>query len=561
MISKAAKLIIEGFHNYKSNFDSITNKARIRFENKQWLEFQNDVAQRLYLHKTYVYATVDVIKEFILKESFVERWQDVYIEYSSLIASRTDVELAYTFFSSVTRKIFPTYFQDHNLSVRILKTKDGKYSVYSSYFTQEDFTKTIKAVLKNIPIQLPYPLIEEDALLIGERLEAAIKEKGFETCQEMAIVKSPFFRNKTGYIAGKIILTEEINIPFLIAMVHREGGLQADAVILTSEKLEVIFSFTRSYFCVETESPSSMVNFLQTLMPGKRQAEIYNSLGFNKHGKTLLFNDLHTFIDSSSEKLVNAPGIKGMVMAVFTFPSFHTVFKIIKDEFDPVKTVTRKEVMEKYRLVYKHDRYGRLADTHEFDNLTLHVDDFDPDLLEELQHVGSRSIKVDGQKVLIKHTFTERKMCPLNLFIEQQEEEIVKKVIVDYGNALKELAYANIFPGDLLMKNFGVTRDFRVVFYDYDEITFVTACNFKKIPVPKTVEELYAFQPYYEVKPNDIFPEEFKNYLVPQGPLRDLFINAHPELFEIDFWEGIKQNHIKGNVFEIVSYDKKNCLR
>jgi isocitrate dehydrogenase kinase/phosphatase len=226
-----------------------------------------------------------------------------------------------------------------------------------------------------------------------------------------------------------------------------------------------------------------------------------------------------------------------------------------------VKTVTRKEVLEKYRWVYKHDKYGRLADTHEFDNLTLLRDTFTPALLEELLMVASRSVKLKGERVLIKHTFTERKMCPLNLFIEENPLDFVKKVIVDFGNALKELAYANIFPGDLLMKNFGVTRDYRVVFYDYDEITFVTSCNFRQIPLPQNNEELYAVQPMYEVKPNDIFPEEFKNYLLPQGELRNILIDSHPELFQVSFWEEVKQMHLKGHPFEIISYDKRNCLR
>jgi isocitrate dehydrogenase kinase/phosphatase len=290
MISETARQIFEGYISYKSKFDSITSNAKMRFENKQWTELQIDVAERLYLHKNSVDLTVVQLIVLLQGEKIdLVFWHQVYEKFSNLIEGRYDTELAYTFFSSATRKVFPDYFQNISSNHIILKNK--RVAGLFADFEDVDLQETVAEILKRIPLQLSYPLINEDKVLISNRLRSAIEHKGFHSFQGITISKSLFFRNKTAYIAGKIILTEDIIIPFLIALVNKEKGLQADAVITTSEELEVIFSFTRSYFCVDTTSPSGMVSFLQELMPQKRQAEIYNSLGFNKHGKTILFNE------------------------------------------------------------------------------------------------------------------------------------------------------------------------------------------------------------------------------------------------------------------------------
>ena len=84
--------------------------------------------------------------------------------------------------------------------------------------------------------------------------------------------------------------------------------------------------------------------------------------------------------------------------------------------------------------------------------------------------------------LVIQHVYIERRMIPLNIYLQEAGPEQMAHAVVEYGNAIKDLVSANIFPGDMLWKNFGVTRHGKVVFYDYDEIEYITDCNFRRVP-------------------------------------------------------------------------------
>ncbi len=237
---------------------------------------------------------------------------------------------------------------------------------------------------------------------------------------------------------------------------------------------------------VDVPVPAEFIGFLRRILPGKHIAELYTSIGFYKHGKSEFYRALINHLANTDDQFIMAPGVRGMVMSVFTLPGFNTVFKIIKDRFSPSKNVDRATVIEKYRLVKSVDRVGRMADTQEFADFRFPLSKFDPACLEELLDVAPSTVSVEGDTVLIRHCWTERRMTPLNLYLDNANEAQVREALEDYGLAIKQLAAANIFPGDMLLKNFGVTRHGRVVFYDYDEICFLTEANFRHIPAPRT---------------------------------------------------------------------------
>jgi isocitrate dehydrogenase kinase/phosphatase len=417
----------------------------------------------------------------------------------------------------------------------------------------------LRKLLLDYGFRLPYEDLDRDVGniigVIRNHLAAQVDVADDEL--EFQVLKHHFFRNKGAYIVGRLV-TAKASIPFVLPVLHNDRGeVYVDTVLFGSDKVSVIFSFTRSYFMVDASIPSQYVLFLQQLMPAKPISEIYSSMGYNKHGKTYYHRCAYRHMTSTSDQFIIAPGIKGMVMSVFTMPSYDFVFKIIKDRFTPPKDMTREQVKAKYALVKRWDRVGRMADTQEFTNLAFSRERFSDELMEELRAVAPSMIEEHGTALVIKHVYVERRMTPLNLYLRDASDEQVRDVMDEYGNAIKQLAAANIFPGDMLLKNFGVTRHGRVVFYDYDEIQPLLDCNFRKIPEPRSEEEEMASQPWYSVGPNDIFPEEFRLFFSGNQRARKVFDEMHSDVYEAEFWQGLQQQIKSGYVDDFFPYRRK----
>jgi isocitrate dehydrogenase kinase/phosphatase len=337
----------------------------------------------------------------------------------------------------------------------------------------------------------------------------------------------------------------------------KKNGIYIDALLTEVNDLSSIFSYNRSYFLVDTDIASEMVDFLKSILPSKSLGELYNSIGFEKHGKTVMFRDFLRHMQISLDKFIIAPGVKGMVMSVFTLPSYNMVFKLIKDTFQPPKQVSEEEVKEKYALVSRHDRVGRMADSHMFENFVFDKKRFSKELLEELELVAPNKLKVSENSVEIKHLYIEKKMVPLNLFLETATPEEAVEVVIEYGKAIKDMARVNIFPGDMLLKNFGVTRLNRVVFYDYDEIGFLTDYNFRKIPESTRYEDDLSSEPWYSVGPNDVFPEEFPKFLIGRPEILKIFYEYHGDLFDVSFWINVQKQLKAGEIVDVFPYRRR----
>jgi len=241
-------------------------------------------------------------------------------------------------------------------------------------------------------------------------------------------------------------------------------------------------------------------------------------------------------------------------MLVFTLPSYPYVFKVIKDVISPPKDTDRRQVMEKYLLVKYHDRVGRMADTLEYKDVAFPKDRFAPGLLDELRALAPAVIEEEGDTLIVKHVYIERRMVPLNMHLDGANDDQVAHAIRDYGNAIKQLAAANIFPGDMLFKNFGLTRFGRVVFYDYDEIVYMTDCTFRRMPAPRTPEDEMSAEPWYPVSAQDVFPEEFGAFLLGEPRVRKVFLEQHADLLDADYWNAIKQRIAAGHIEDVFPY-------
>jgi isocitrate dehydrogenase kinase/phosphatase len=382
-----------------------------------------------------------------------------------------------------------------------------------------------------------------------------------EANQQLQVLSSLFFRNKGAYIVGKAINGAR-EFPFVIPILHnRRGQLVLDTVLTDPEQITILFSFTRAYFLVDMEVPSAYVQFLRSLMPRKPRSETYTILGLQKQGKTLFYRDFLQHLKHSSDYFQIAAGIRGLVMLVFELPSFPYVFKVIKDFYPPPKDTTRAQIKEKYLLVKHHDRVGRMADTLEYSNVAFPLHRFSEELVAELRKFAPSLLEIEDDRIIIRHLYIERRMVPLNIFLTDAEkagnEALLEHAVLEYGNAIRDLVAANIFPGDMLYKNFGVTRHGRVVFYDYDEIEYITDCNFRDIPQARNEEDEMSAEPWYPIGRHDVFPEQFERFLLGNAKIRHYFMKHHPQLLTRAYWQSHKERIMEGVVEDVFPYPQQ----
>jgi isocitrate dehydrogenase kinase/phosphatase len=561
-----ARIVLNGFESYFADFQNITLGARSRFENADWLGIHAATIQRIDLYKLKVNFVLDTV-ELVAGEELrnYEFWRDTRKIYAGLIRNHNNFEIAETFYNSVYNAVF-LHEQVRNDYAFVFSSQgdiplSDSSPVLRYYSVESSLSTTLEKLLVDYCFNIPYEDMERDVnRLVGAFHDELQLDPGFELNENelrLEVLSNHFYRNKGAYIVGRLLSGQD-SMPFVLPLLHNEdGGVYVDTVLFGSNRVSVVFSFTRTYFMVDATIPSQYVLFLAKLMPAKPISEIYSSMGYNKHGKTYYHRSAVRHMESTTDKFVIAPGIKGMVMSVFTLPSYPFVFKIIKDRFTPPKEVTHEEVKAKYRLVKRSDRAGRMADTQEFTNLAFARDRFSEELIEELKQVAPSQVQENGKALIIGHLYVERRMTPLNLYLQDATDDEVEAVMDEYGNSIKQLAAANIFPGDMLLKNFGVTRHGRVVFYDYDEIVLLTECKFRIIPEPRNEVEEMASQPWYSVGQNDIFPEEFRLFFSGNQRARKAFDEKHSDIYEARFWQSLQEQIRSGYVESFYPYRRK----
>ncbi len=561
-----AETVHRTYQAYREEFRDITRRARSRFERREGRGTQLDAAARLEVRAHHIQEiTAEMRQRLGPRAADPALWAEVKGAYARLIAPRPDIELAETFFNTVTRRFFPAARVDPRF--QFLATELDPPVPSPSQHSWDTFPWSgrtrdlVSAILRARPFGVPWEDLERDAALAAHRIDAHVRSLEDGRPVEAAEVLRPvFFRNKGAYLVGRL-QRQTLTTPLIFALLHGERGIFLDAVLLAPADVSNVFSFTRSYFQVEVERPHDVISFLRTILPQKRVSELYISLGHNKHGKTELFREIRGHLSRSTDRFEITRGERGMVMAVFTLPSLDIVFKVIRDRFAFPKSTTREEVMEKYRLVFRHDRAGRLVDAQEFEHLVFDRARFAPELWEELERECAGSLAVRGGEVTIAHLYAERRVTPLDLHLRDGDPASGREAILDYGRAIRDLAATNTFPGDMLLKNFGVTRTGRVIFYDYDELCLVTDCNFRDLPRPRDDGEETAGEPWFYVGERDVFPEEFLPFLGLPGDLKRAFLAVHGELLTAAWWRGIQERHRSGEIVDIFPYRQDQRLR
>ncbi|MBO1519981.1 bifunctional isocitrate dehydrogenase kinase/phosphatase [Oceanisphaera sp. DM8] len=551
------------FEEFYGCFLDITKGAQGRFERQDWEAVQEAGVERIRLYDQHVKKTVQAIRDQHGHARFsASELKSIKQAFNDLLIKQTNPEIAESFYNSVYRRLFRhKNIYANNLYVhRFISCRSATQtaSYCQSYHTRlSELDSTLSHIIEKLGLSVPFCHLSQDVAYVRRYLEEVAPAVFAQQELQIDVINSLFFRNKGAYLIARI-QCNNMTLPFILPILHhKHGGLYIDTLILSYDDASILFSFSRAYFMVWCPEAAPLVQFLRPLLPSKADHEIYSAIGCQKHGKTEFYRDFLQQLHQSRDQFVLAPGIKGMVMSVFTLPSFNIVFKIIKDKFTPPKVINHETVRAKYKLVKQHDRVGRMADTMQFTNFELPLDRISPELLEELQKVAPSQLTITEHTLIIHHLYTERRMTPLNLYLEQASEQARIQVLDEYANAIKQLATANIFPGDMLFKNFGVTRHNRVIFYDYDEISYMTECHFRDIPKARYPEDAFSAEPWYSVAENDIFPEEFATFLLSSPKIRDAFNLEHHDLFTADYWRGLQDKITNGQFGDVFPYSQQ----
>ncbi len=557
--SRAAALVLDAFLDYNARFSDITRRAKRRFERRDWKYVQVDAAARIDLYEVCVRETLGRL-ELMLEERVRSRtvWALIRNELEALVAPMLDREFPKTFFNSLSRRFFHTDGVAVDIEFVALDAEPtagiSDATDLNSYTVADGLDAVCERILADYPFANGYADISTCVSAIAGTLAVRMRESGIKRVRSIDLIKTAFFRERRAYLIGRVN-TSAGDMPLVIALVSTAEGVRADAVISEVDQVSLIFSYTRSYFHADLLTVSDVVVFLRALLPHKPIEELFTVLGRAKQGKTERYRHLFRHLARyPAERLMRADGERGMVMAVFTPKSYPLVFKVIRDQFAYPKDIARRQVEEKYLLVFRYDRIGRLVDAQEYRYLRFPRRQFDDDMLDELLTQCAETVSLEGEEVLVRHCYVERRLRPMNLYVREMPPEAALRAMLDYGQAIKDLARSNIFPGDLLLKNFGITRGGRAIFYDYDELCLLDTCCFRKIPEPRFEDETRPLEEWLTVREGDVFPEMFSRFLGVPADLRNALIETHGEIFDAEWWRSVQQGIAHGDYSDIPPY-------
>ena len=555
----AARRIAGAFVEYNAEFRAITRRAPLRFDSRDWKGSQRDAVERIELYERFVARTVAELRTLLGGQADDrDLWSRIRAEFAARIEELPDAEFTKTFFSSISRRLFGTVGVAPEIEF-VATDLDPLASATSTvttntYVNHGSLALLFEDVLGDVRFRSPWKDLDNSIRHVTTEVQTHLAARGEQRAvQRVEVIRPVFYQISRAYIVGRLA-GRNFLVPLVIALRNSDAGMLVDAVMLAEGDVSIVFSFSRSYFHVDLEHVAEAVVFLKSLMPKKPVSELFTVLGRAKQGKTERYREIMRHLADTPDRFVHAPGDRGLVMVCFTLPSFDVVFKVIRDRFPYPKSVIREEVLAKYQLVFRHDRAGRLVDAQEFRRLRFPRALFAEELLAELLAEASLTVRESGEHLVFDHMYIERRMTPLNLYLRAATPAAAEQAALEYGQCIRDLAYTNIFPGDLLLKNFGVTRHGRVIFYDYDELCLVTDCNFRDVPVAVDPEDEMRGEPWFYVGEHDVFPETFINFVAFDAAQRAALLRTHGEIFTAKFWRQVQRRLLEGEVLEVLPY-------
>jgi isocitrate dehydrogenase kinase/phosphatase len=562
---QCAERVVQGFLRYNEAFRRVTLRAPERFAVRDWAGSQADAVERIELYSLHIRDTIDEIERdfepLALERNF---WSDVKRHFANLIGGLPDSEFCKTYFNSITRRLFRTVGVSPDIEFVAIDLDPlagaGRQVRCLRHVRQGSLDALVELLLRDVRLPVAFRDIRRTTAQIVEEIAVQIGCGGNGgDVLAIEVIDAVFYQFARAYVVGRIE-AGALQMPVVLAFRNTEAGVVLDNVMLTEAEIGNLFGYTRSYFHVDLDHVADTVAYLRTLIPQAPVGELFTVLGRAKQGKTERNRHLIRHMETSTDMFQHAPGQRGMVMICFTMPSMDVVFKVIRDRIPVQKNLSRDEVIDKYRFVFNHDRAGRLIDAQEFRRLRVPRARFEAGLFYDLVTDASALVHVDGDDVVLDHAYIERRVTPLDLYLRTAKEADATGAAVDYGHAIRDLAYTNIFAGDLLFKNFGVTQHGRVIFYDYDEVVPLTQCRFRELPVARHHEEEMSAEPWFAVNEEDVFPESFRSYLPFSQSQLDAFLATHGELLHSGFWRHVQDRIRSGAILEVMPYVKRPSL-
>jgi len=554
-----ARRIAAAFAAYNAEFREITRRAPLRFDARDWKGSQRDAVERIELYDRWVARTVAELRQMMGSRAEDRQvWTRIRAHFAERIEDVPDAEHTKTFFSSISRRLFGTVGVAPDIEF-VATDLDPLARVTSTvttntYINHGSLALLFEDLLGDVRFRSPWKDLDNSIRHVITEVTAHLAERGEQRAvQRVEVIRPVFYQMSRAYIVGRLI-GRDLLVPLVIALKNSDAGILVDAVMLAEGDVSIVFSFSRSYFHVDLEHVAEAVVFLRSLMPKKPVSELFTVLGRARQGKTERYREIMRHLADTPDGFVHAPGERGLVMVCFTLASFDVIFKVIRDRFPYPKSVLREEVLAKYQLVFRHDRAGRLVDAQEFRRLRFPKTLFAKALLEELLAEASLAVREDGEHLVFEHMYIERRLIPLDLYLRAASPAAAEQVALEYGQCIRDLAHTNIFPGDLLLKNFGVTRHGRVIFYDYDELCLVTDCHFRDLPQAANPEDEMRGEPWFYVGEHDVFPETFIDFVAFAAPQRAALLRVHGEIFTARFWRQVQRRLSDGEVLEVLPY-------
>lgn len=557
LVPRAAALVLDAWQDYEARFGDLTRRARRRFLRRDWAGAQADALARLDLPEAFLSEALGrfeaLVGERIRSRPF---WAAVRGQYAGLTRGRHDAALARTLFNSLSRRFFLTEgvapaLEFHDVGEAAAGDPDCPGELQPLPAGSDPVDRWRMALRAR---GFPHRDMDADARAIAAAISARLHAGDAPEGPDVHLLDTVFYRERRAYLVGRVRAADGPR-PLVVALVHGDDGVRADAVLVEPAQVSMLFGYARSWFMADLRRVGDAVAFLHALLPGKPVSELYSVLGRGKQGKTERYREIQRhFAAHPGERLVRADGVRGMVMAVFTPTGLPVVFKVIRDRFAEPKDSERADIEAKYRLVARRDRVGRLVEAQEFRRLRLPRAAFAPDMLEELLTQCADTVEAEGGMVLLRHCYVERRLRPLDLYAREAPTDQARRAVIDYGQAITDLARSGIFPGDLLLKNFGVSRHGRALFYDFDELCLLEEVQFRELPEARDEDETRPLEDWLYARPTDVFPALFPRFLGLSPPLCEALLDAHPGVFQAAWWRDIQARLRRGGYLDVPPY-------
>lgn len=575
----AAAIILRAHRGYLAEFDAITAQARETFESRDWGRGARNADHRAGIYRTALDRTWrDVQRQFGDRALDREFWLAAREIYLERVFRDYDSDLALSFFYSTMRIAFgakdvPVEYDDDGLAARShVWNPRPVWDVYSA--SERELPQSIRTLLARQGFRTPLAGIENAAEVAAERLLRAWQREIDDGKardphpRQLQMLKPVFFRDQEAYLAGKLRASHG-ELPVVFALRNDDRGITLDAVLTGKEDMRnILFISTRSTFHVRTDEYREVLAFLDTLAPERGHPAMCAVLGFTHPARVALNQALRRHLRETGERFAQVPGRTGMAMVVFAPPGFPYVFKVIRDHSPKPGWTGRGRVMDLYRWVHEMNRGRLMLDAWMYRNLHFPRRLFEDNIARELLRSAPHSVLLDGDTLVLRHVYAQRRVRPLNTFFDEVRDGALRVRAVDaLGTFIKDLAAMGFFMGDCygLPFNTGLTHGFNVALFDFDDLGPLERYRFRETPPPPGEQDELLWNSevdgaWFSMAENDVLVDEWERFLGVPPELREYFRQRHGSLFTTEYWRDVQRRVAGGELHYVLPYPAERRL-